>query len=265
MYHQLRPALLAAIMTVVGPALAHADDAADIRARLERWAEDFNAGRKEAVCDLFSKSLVSDVAGQGEADYETRCRLLGNKSYVGGGAYQSTLYSCLVAGNEAWGYQMHGGGAADSVLYNCTVVGNLADNITNTNTPIPGAGGVSRCLTVNSIVYGNWDDQYGFHNGRVSTNLYSCTTPADPAWLPDEHNTSDEPRFLAAGSGYGQTGFVPGDYRLRVSSRCVNTGTNGPWAQETTDLDGTPRIRQGFVDMGALECMGYDGTSVLLQ
>ena len=195
----------------------------------------------------------------------TRCRLFGNKSYVGGGAYQSTLYSCLVAGNEAWGYRMHGGGAADSVLYNCTVVGNLADNITNTETPIPGGGGVSGCLTVNSIVYGNWDDQYGFHNGRVSTNLYSCTTPADPAWLPDAHNTSDEPRFLAAGSGYGQAGFVQGDYRLRVSSRCVNTGTNGIWTLETTDLDGNPRIRQGFVDMGALECMGYDGTSVLLQ
>jgi steroid delta-isomerase len=77
MYRQLRPVLLAAMMTAAGPALAHADDAADIRTRLERWAEDFNAGRKEAVCDLFSKSLVSDVAGQGEADYETRCRLLG--------------------------------------------------------------------------------------------------------------------------------------------------------------------------------------------
>lgn len=77
MHHRLRAALLAAMMAAAGPALAYADDAADIRARLERWAEDFNAGRKEAVCDLFSKSLVSDISGQGEAGYETRCRLLG--------------------------------------------------------------------------------------------------------------------------------------------------------------------------------------------
>jgi steroid delta-isomerase len=77
MHHRLRPALLAALLTAAGPTLARADDAADIRARLERWAEDFNAGRTEAACGLFSKSLRSDVSGQGEADYETRCRLLG--------------------------------------------------------------------------------------------------------------------------------------------------------------------------------------------
>ncbi len=55
---------------------ARADDAADIRARLEQWTEDFNARRAGAVCDLFSKELISTVRGQGNADYATRCDIL---------------------------------------------------------------------------------------------------------------------------------------------------------------------------------------------
>lgn len=55
---------------------ARADDAADIRARLQQWAASFNGRDKASACDLFSKSLISDVQGQGEADYETRCRII---------------------------------------------------------------------------------------------------------------------------------------------------------------------------------------------
>ncbi|WP_442578662.1 YybH family protein [Mesorhizobium sp. ASY16-5R] len=55
---------------------ALADDAADIRSRLHNWAEDFNEGRTDAACGLFSKDLVSDTQGQGETNYETRCKLI---------------------------------------------------------------------------------------------------------------------------------------------------------------------------------------------
>lgn len=57
-------------------ASAAADDAADIRARLQQWTASFNSRDKVAACDLFSKSLVSDVRGQGEADYNTRCAII---------------------------------------------------------------------------------------------------------------------------------------------------------------------------------------------
>ncbi len=57
-----------------GPVMAN--DADDIRQRIERWTDDFNNGRKQAACDLFSKTLKSDVQGQGEADYATRCALI---------------------------------------------------------------------------------------------------------------------------------------------------------------------------------------------
>lgn len=54
-------------------AVAIADDATDIRTRLQQWTASFNSGDKFGACDLFSKSLVSDVQGQGSAGYETRC------------------------------------------------------------------------------------------------------------------------------------------------------------------------------------------------
>ncbi|WP_438278935.1 YybH family protein [Nitrobacter sp.] len=52
---------------------AIADDATDIRTRLQQWTASFNGRDKAGACDLFSKSLISDVRGQGEANYETRC------------------------------------------------------------------------------------------------------------------------------------------------------------------------------------------------
>ncbi|GAB1716336.1 MAG: hypothetical protein NTAFB05_13780 [Nitrobacter sp.] len=54
-------------------AVAIADDATDIRTRLQQWTASFNRRDKSGACDLFSKSLVSDVQGQGQAGYETRC------------------------------------------------------------------------------------------------------------------------------------------------------------------------------------------------
>jgi steroid delta-isomerase len=71
-------ALLAGLclLTIVDLGPACADDAADIRARLEQWTEDFNAKRAEPVCDLFSKELISTVRGQGDKDYATRCDIL---------------------------------------------------------------------------------------------------------------------------------------------------------------------------------------------
>jgi steroid delta-isomerase len=55
---------------------ARADDPDDIRARLEQWAEDFNAGHADDVCDLFSKDAISNYRGQPERNYDEICALL---------------------------------------------------------------------------------------------------------------------------------------------------------------------------------------------
>jgi ketosteroid isomerase-like protein len=65
-----------AIFLVLTALTAAADDAGEIRARLETWADDFNGKRVDAACGLFSKDLISDTQGQGEADYETRCAII---------------------------------------------------------------------------------------------------------------------------------------------------------------------------------------------
>jgi ketosteroid isomerase-like protein len=68
--------LAAAICVLICCPPAFADGADEIRQRIEQWTDDFNSGRKEAACDLFSKALQSTVQGQGEADYATRCALI---------------------------------------------------------------------------------------------------------------------------------------------------------------------------------------------
>lgn len=85
------------------PAAALADDAGDIRARLLEWTDDFNAGRIEPVCDLFSKELISTVRGQGDRDYATRCDIL-TKSINDPARdfhYQVDIHEVMVSGDLA--------------------------------------------------------------------------------------------------------------------------------------------------------------------
>ncbi len=184
----------------------------------------------------------------GGADSSTlyNCVLTGNNAQRGAGANRGALYNCLLAGNTAAKY---GGGVYGSALYNCTVVGNYA---------IDGGGVYSPYFAptkvFNSIVYFNdalnagrenwWEPGY-----TIVTN--SCTYPAIAGWAAN--NTTNDPMFIARGSGYGLA-HVPGDYRLRRGSPCIDAGTNMAWITAATlDLDGAPRIRNGVADMGAYE------------
>ncbi len=77
MLKNARNSLLLSILALqICCARASADDAADIRSRLQQWAASFNSRDKVGACDLFARSLISDVRGQGEANYETRCAII---------------------------------------------------------------------------------------------------------------------------------------------------------------------------------------------
>jgi steroid delta-isomerase len=94
-------ALLLALLVAV-PALA--DDKADIAARLEQWAEDFNAGRPDKVCDLFSKDLAADIQGTAPGrTYEEQCavlqRALADKSKTF--TYEPVIHEIMVLGDTA--------------------------------------------------------------------------------------------------------------------------------------------------------------------
>jgi ketosteroid isomerase-like protein len=71
-----RLAITALSVCLSWPVAAHATPKDEIRAALTRWTEDFNAGRADAVCDLFAPALIADVPGAPERDFDAQCKLL---------------------------------------------------------------------------------------------------------------------------------------------------------------------------------------------
>ncbi|MBN1675890.1 MAG: chitobiase/beta-hexosaminidase C-terminal domain-containing protein [Kiritimatiellae bacterium] len=154
-------------------------------------------------------------------------RLAGNDALYGGGAYWSELANCLLVDNTA----NSGGGAYESFLESCTVSANDATDF---------GGGVYGGLIRNSIVWANTAGWQG-ENYDQSELSYCCTTPDAPL---AEGLVTSEPLFMDAGAG---------DYRVQVSSPCVDAGVNVAWMFGAADLAGTPRILNGKVDIGAYE------------
>lgn len=67
---------LAVSLVLLGAPAALAAAADEIRTRLELWTDDFNAGRAEGICHLFSKEAISNYRGQPERSYDDICALL---------------------------------------------------------------------------------------------------------------------------------------------------------------------------------------------
>jgi len=161
------------------------------------------------------------------------CVLTGNWGhFYGGGAFVCTLYNCTLAGNEA---SYYGGGASRCTLNNCTVVGNFAGREEG-----GGGGGTANCVVSNSIVYFNVAYTVG-DNSLGDIFNYSCTTPA-PA--NEVGNITNAPLFVDT-NGWS-------NLRLQSNSPCINAG-NSAYVTVATDLDGFPRIAGGTVDIGAYE------------
>lgn len=163
-----------------------------------------------------------------------------NWSGYGGGVriYKAgKIFNCLVVSNSS---TASGGGV--TLEYGGQVVGStLSGNASGAS-----GGGllfVSGGTSVNNIVYFNTPDNWATSGvGRVCTA--TCTTP-NPGGTG---NVTNNPKFIDAAAG---------NFRLQVSSPCLDTGTNS-WATPF-DLDGRPRPLDGngdgpaVVDMGAFE------------
>jgi hypothetical protein len=137
----------------------------------------------------------------------------------------------LIAFNRCLGMGEYGGGVhldTGGTVENCTITSNQSAD----------RGGGVACIgsTVvrNSIIYGNTaitsPDVYG--GGTLSY----CCTPL----VAGVGNTTNDPTFVSG-------------FRIGVGSPCLNAGTNLAWMLGATDLDGSPRIVNGTVDMGAYE------------
>lgn len=174
------------------------------------------------------------------------CTIADNRSYAaGGGVYMTSglLRNCLLAGNTANG-NAGGGGifmTNNAVVESCTV----CDNAT---TPQLGNGICMRGGALsNSIVYFNGTANLFTNAGTVA---YSCVTPL-PAGAG---NTAADPLFENRAAG---------NYRLSALSTVADIGSNQAWMVSGVDRDGSNRIANAVVDMGAYERAAAGGSEPL--
>jgi steroid delta-isomerase len=97
-------AVTAFALLLLAPARAMAESTEDaIRATFAQWTKDFNAGKADAVCRLFSPDLRYDFRGYPERDYNDVCTLLHrsladqSKRYV----YALEIREIMVSGDLA--------------------------------------------------------------------------------------------------------------------------------------------------------------------
>jgi len=151
-------------------------------------------------------------------------------NWRGGGIYRGSAYSSLIEGNHA----TYGGGARDADLYNCTIVNNTGGSL---GSGIRG-GTLYNCISWNNV---DLETEAYYSRGDGDTYITNNCTQADPL-------------FIDAANG---------DWRLRGSSPCIDTGTNQAWMATATDLDGRPRLYNA-PDMGCYEYYPQ-GTVLIVQ
>jgi len=181
------------------------------------------------------------------------CTIIGNiTTNKGGGVYVSgdngtntIIRNCLLARNSSLTNTGGGIWMTNSNVESCTIVSNYAK--------ISGGGvyvtGSDSSGTNNIIYFNTAANGANFTNDTVGAIglKYSCVIPA----VAGTGNITNNPVLK---------NLPGGDYRLRVTSPCVNAGTNQNWMSGAVDLEGNARILKTIVDMGAYETRIWQGT-----
>lgn len=198
----------------------------------------------------------------------SNCVLYANSSReYGGGAmlYQGgKMTHCLVKENDAVSY---GGGI---ILY---AGGEVENSLFINNTVQYYGGGVTFWSggTMNNCTVSRNSASYGgggcyVMNGTINNSIVSENSGSSTRFNLYGENTSschnscvpDGSRIFSHGIEGCITnnpllaGVALGDCRLLANSPCINAGSNA-YATAATDLEGSPRIQDSIVDMGAYE------------
>lgn len=216
------------------------------------------------------------------------CTITRNTANHGGGIYcnRSSIQHCTVTHNVATGsgggFNVEGGG--NNTISNCLVANNTANYgggiwgqgysdyvclVENTtivrNSCSSEGGGIYLYPTLhNCIVWGN--EKNGIPDNITSTsNSIECLSTAVEGGFSGEGNVVLMPESFDNGRYYphfanpaataGHTNSTENvDWHLLSNSICVNRGNDElVTIPDSTDLDGTARIKQGTVDMGCYE------------
>jgi len=195
------------------------------------------AGGSEAAYCIVSNNTARQMGG---GIYARVCLVNGciishnTVDQQGGGVYAergAEINNSLIYANLSKSF---GGGVYGKfgAVNNCTIVSNRAVNF--------GGGVFADPISIrNSIIY--------YNAAAFSTNFHAtsfdgaanCVTPA----IAGGGTMTNPPAFRA---------FEQFDLRLRMSSPCINAGSN-VFAAGATDFAGQPRIVNGRVDIGAYE------------
>ena len=172
-----------------------------------------------------------------------------------------TVRRCVITGNNVGGMPGVGGAAVDlgnasnAVVENCLIVGNTVPIFDGAG-GVYGKGCVRNCTIAGNVVgilmsYGAvvensivWSNSGGdvYFSGGVSEFSYSCGPVASNSSWTGTGFVTNSPQFAGAG-----------DYHLRSTSPCVNSGTNRSWVVGALDVEGVERMLGGRVDMGCYE------------
>ena len=172
-----------------------------------------------------------------------------------------TIKNCIVTGNSTEGV---GGGIycyeGSSTISNCTITGNSASS----------GGGIYNYnafpTLTNCILWDNWPEQISivwvYWPEQISVGTASVTYSNVQGGWQGEGNIDADPCFAQPGlwnpngtpDDANDDFWVDGDYHLLPDSLCIDAGDPCyiPEPNET-DLDGSPRIINGRIDMGAYE------------
>ena len=159
--------------------------------------------------------------------------ILGNSGYCGGGLghCNATVRNNVVVGNIT---PFHGGGFSHPgrCPYGIPMVGSITNCIIWGNTSPSGPQVYDSVLPTYCCI----QDWIGGGQGNIDLSPQLV----DPDGPDDDPNT-----------------FEDNDYRLLLTSPCIDAGINEDWMNTATDFDGKPRILVGAtsitVDMGAYE------------
>ena len=131
-------------------------------------------------------------------------------------------------------------------VVNNTVSGNTAPIKAGLRISAGGTGDVS-----NNIFFGNSNSDLTLDSSTIAVLNNAIGAIAGVMGPGSSGNITSDPKFVGGGN-----------FHLRANSPAINAGNNAPpGLLSATDLDGSPRVSGGVVDMGAYE-YGFGGPCV---